>query len=218
MHSWLEVARLSGSSSPDVPGSTHLHRRPLTPDAALRIQSLQRPFASSCSSALETATDALGVGIDDYEAERRTRPGFCRSLSAGLIYVDWIPHPKGLFAPIAKEVHSHVQEQSYPIAEHRVVKFLATLAPCKVKIGTDVAASEFYNADTKKYDLDFKNPQSADSMKKSGDELADYYMGSVPRASLPCFPCRAACSKYARVSACTCRHVKGFNIRTLGPS
>merc|ERR1719386_398639 len=36
----------------------------------------------------------------------------------------------------------------------------------KIKIATDVAASEFYNADTKKYDLDFKNPQSADSMKK----------------------------------------------------
>merc|ERR1712125_28258 len=28
----------------------------------------------------------------------------------------------------------------------------------KVKIGTDVAASEFYIADTKKYDLDFKHP------------------------------------------------------------
>merc|ERR1711972_454418 len=33
----------------------------------------------------------------------------------------------------------------------------------KVKIGTDVAASEFYVASTKKYDLDFKNPQSPDS-------------------------------------------------------
>merc|ERR1719238_1349746 len=30
----------------------------------------------------------------------------------------------------------------------------------KVKIGTDVAASEFYNAETKLYDLDFKNPDS----------------------------------------------------------
>merc|ERR1712100_282093 len=30
----------------------------------------------------------------------------------------------------------------------------------KVKIGTDVAASEFYNADTKMYDLDFKNKDS----------------------------------------------------------
>merc|ERR1719446_1848753 len=36
----------------------------------------------------------------------------------------------------------------------------------KVKIGTDVAASEFYNKDTKKYDLDFKNPDSPESMKK----------------------------------------------------
>jgi len=45
----------------------------------------------------------------------------------------------------------------------------------KVKLATDVAASEFYNQDTKKYDLDFKNPQSPDSMKKSADELIDYY-------------------------------------------
>jgi len=46
----------------------------------------------------------------------------------------------------------------------------------KVKIGTDVAAAEFYNADTKKYDLDFKNPQgSPDSMKKTSDEMIAYY-------------------------------------------
>merc|ERR1712216_1124615 len=45
----------------------------------------------------------------------------------------------------------------------------------KIKIGTDVAASEFYNAETKKYDLDFKNPNSPDSMKKSTDELIAYY-------------------------------------------
>merc|ERR1719168_186324 len=45
----------------------------------------------------------------------------------------------------------------------------------KTKIATDVAASEFYIADTKKYDLDFKNPNSPDSMKKTADELIDYY-------------------------------------------
>merc|ERR1719272_2277940 len=45
----------------------------------------------------------------------------------------------------------------------------------KVKIATDVAASEFYDAQTKKYDLDFKNPNgSADSMKLTGPQLADY--------------------------------------------
>merc|ERR1719440_2381181 len=38
----------------------------------------------------------------------------------------------------------------------------------KVKIGTDVAASEFYNKDTKKYDLDFKNPDSPDSITRTG--------------------------------------------------
>jgi len=45
----------------------------------------------------------------------------------------------------------------------------------KVKIGTDVAASEFYCADTKKYDLDFKNPNSPDSMKKTSTEMIAYY-------------------------------------------
>jgi enolase len=46
----------------------------------------------------------------------------------------------------------------------------------KVKIGTDVAASEFYDSSTKKYDLDFKNPRgSAPEMKKSSDELSLYY-------------------------------------------
>lgn len=45
----------------------------------------------------------------------------------------------------------------------------------KVKIGTDVAASEFYNDKTKKYDLDFKNPNSPDSMKKSAEEMIAYY-------------------------------------------
>jgi enolase len=45
----------------------------------------------------------------------------------------------------------------------------------KVKIGTDVAASEFWIPETKKYDLDFKNPNSAPEMKKTGTELADYY-------------------------------------------
>merc|ERR1711937_520476 len=46
----------------------------------------------------------------------------------------------------------------------------------KVKIGTDVAASEFFIPETAKYDLDFKNPSgSADSMKKTSDEMIEYY-------------------------------------------
>merc|ERR1712137_1469632 len=46
----------------------------------------------------------------------------------------------------------------------------------KVKIGTDVAASEFYDKETKKYDLDFKNPDgSAEGMKKTSDEMIEYY-------------------------------------------
>jgi len=47
----------------------------------------------------------------------------------------------------------------------------------KIKIGTDVAASEFWNKDIQKYDLDFKNPNSDDSMKKTAAEMVDYYKG-----------------------------------------
>merc|ERR1712232_391517 len=45
----------------------------------------------------------------------------------------------------------------------------------KVKIGTDVAASEFWIPEIGKYDLDFKNPNSAPEMKKTGAEMVDYY-------------------------------------------
>merc|ERR1712070_218162 len=43
----------------------------------------------------------------------------------------------------------------------------------KVKIGTDVAASEFFIDG--KYDLDFKNPSSPPEMKLTADQLSDYY-------------------------------------------
>merc|ERR1712164_65899 len=43
----------------------------------------------------------------------------------------------------------------------------------KVKIGTDVAASEFLTS-SGKYDLDFKNPNSPDSMKKTSEEMIAY--------------------------------------------
>jgi len=45
----------------------------------------------------------------------------------------------------------------------------------KVKIGTDVAASEFFVAETKLYDLDFKNKDSGADMKKTAKELIQYY-------------------------------------------
>merc|ERR1712129_37726 len=54
----------------------------------------------------------------------------------------------------------------------------------KIKLATDVAASEFYNSETKKYDLDFKNPQSPDSMKKSAEELIDYYKSWISKSPL----------------------------------
>lgn len=44
----------------------------------------------------------------------------------------------------------------------------------KVKIGMDVAASEFYTED-KKYDLDFKNKDGDKSQIKTGQELLEVY-------------------------------------------
>jgi len=43
----------------------------------------------------------------------------------------------------------------------------------KIKIGTDVAASEFYKDGV--YDLDFKNPDSSPEMKKTAAEMIEYY-------------------------------------------
>jgi len=55
----------------------------------------------------------------------------------------------------------------------------------KVKIATDVAASEFFIDG--KYDLDFKNPDSPPEMKMTSDELAKYYeawMAKYPLVSI----------------------------------
>merc|ERR1719444_136064 len=47
----------------------------------------------------------------------------------------------------------------------------------KVKIGTDVAASEFYKDG--KYDLDFKNPESDKAQHLTGAQLADLYKSFI---------------------------------------
>lgn len=49
----------------------------------------------------------------------------------------------------------------------------------KIKIALDVASSEFYK--DKKYDLDFKNPNSDPSKWKTGTELADYYLELIKK-------------------------------------
>merc|ERR1719162_931919 len=54
----------------------------------------------------------------------------------------------------------------------------------KVKIGTDVAAAEFYNEKTKLYDLDFKNPSSAPEMKKTAEQLIAYYQEWIKKYPL----------------------------------
>jgi enolase len=45
----------------------------------------------------------------------------------------------------------------------------------KVKIAMDVASSEFYKTEAKKYDLDYKNPNSDPSKWVTYEQLADMY-------------------------------------------
>merc|ERR1712087_1103000 len=57
----------------------------------------------------------------------------------------------------------------------------------KIKIATDVAASEFWKADIGKYDLDFKNKNGADDLKLTPAQLIDYYknwFGKYPFVSI----------------------------------
>lgn len=51
----------------------------------------------------------------------------------------------------------------------------------KVKIAMDCAASEFYKSDEKKYDLDFKNPDSDKSKWVTYEELAKMYLDLVKK-------------------------------------
>jgi enolase len=57
----------------------------------------------------------------------------------------------------------------------------------KIKIATDVAASEFWKPDIGKYDLDFKNKNGADDLKLTPAQLIDYYknwFGKYPFVSI----------------------------------
>lgn len=51
----------------------------------------------------------------------------------------------------------------------------------KVKIAMDVAASEFYNSDTKLYDLDFKTPNNDKTLVKTGEQLVELYTQLVKK-------------------------------------
>lgn len=51
----------------------------------------------------------------------------------------------------------------------------------KVHIAMDVASSEFYKEDEKKYDLDFKNPDSDKSKWITYEQLADQYLDLAKR-------------------------------------
>ncbi len=56
-----------------------------------------------------------------------------------------------------------------------------------IKIAMDVASSEFYKSEEKKYDLDFKNPDSDKSKWLSYEQLADLYKelaGKYPIVSI----------------------------------
>lgn len=53
----------------------------------------------------------------------------------------------------------------------------------KVRLGMDVAASEFYTGkDDARYNLDFKNPNAAESDKLSADKLIEMYEGFISKS------------------------------------
>jgi enolase len=54
----------------------------------------------------------------------------------------------------------------------------------KVELGMDVAASEFFVADKKCYDLDFKNPNNDGSKQLSVDALTDLYADFINKYSI----------------------------------
>ena len=51
----------------------------------------------------------------------------------------------------------------------------------QIKIAMDVASSEFYKKDAKKYDLDFKNPESDPTKWLTYEQLAQLYTELVER-------------------------------------
>lgn len=51
----------------------------------------------------------------------------------------------------------------------------------KMNIAMDVASSEFYKADAKKYDLDFKNPDSDPEKWVTYEQLAKQYQDLVKK-------------------------------------
>lgn len=51
----------------------------------------------------------------------------------------------------------------------------------KIKIGMDVAASEFWKEDMSMYDLDFKNPDNDGSKRLTGEQLADMYKDFISK-------------------------------------
>jgi len=51
----------------------------------------------------------------------------------------------------------------------------------KIEIGMDVAASEFYNAEEKVYDLDFKNEKNDGSKKLTSAKLREVYEGYLKK-------------------------------------
>lgn len=85
----------------------------------------------------------------------------------------------------------------------------------KVKIGMDVAASEFYTED-KMYDLDFKTADNDGSQKKTGAQMQDMYKSFVENYPVVSIedPFDQVCFKLPSRGAATCC----FRFRTVSSS
>ena len=70
---------------------------------------------------------------------------------------------------VAPDIHS--AEEALDL----IVEAIQQSGHTNVKIAMDAASSEFYKADEKKYDLDFKNPNSDPSKWLAYEQLAELY-------------------------------------------
>ena len=89
----------------------------------------------------------------------------------------------------------------------------------KIEIGMDVAASEFYNAETKMYDLDFKTEgdEKDEKLLMPGDQLNDLYVGfcnDYPMASIE-DPFDQEVSTLPSIAAYSCVGRAAFCLRHL---
>jgi len=155
---YAHIASLSGSKTPfvlPVPffnvvnGGSHA-------GGALAFQEFM-----IAPTGVETFTDAMRAGAEIYQILKTlTKKKY--GLSAGNV---------GDEGGVAPDIGTAEEALDLIVASIKQAGYEG-----KVDIAMDVASSEFYKEDVKKYDLDFKNPDSDQSKWITSEELADLYI------------------------------------------